>query len=510
MLEKLTNLFLVLATLCCYFYYITTVYGFSNQIGIQDLFQKQVSNEQSSNNNNNDDYIASNYFPPKLSGSSSTDYVSSTDYNYCNMPHVNTNNYKIPPQDYKLRYLEVIQRHHKRTPYQSNMFPKEDLPYSCDDLDSYYYSTSSSISPNKEVAHISWNVQQVLQGPLKDLYKGSLNTSCQFPQITSGGLLDSKNHGEDIYKVYHTMLEFLPSKYSPDKISYRVSTNSITSQVAGALIKGTYPDAQHVSVEVQPDVVDTLNANYPCSGADSLRSKIESDDSWKKRHSDMSALFQLLDEVSGVSSSDIGWHQTIDHYFDNLSFRTCHQLPYPCSDLDNGSNKCITEADALKVFELGDWEYNYLYREAEKATEYSAAKALYLYELLKNIEDKESGIIYRHNFAHDNTIASILGALQIYPKLKWPGMGSEIVFEVWSKGNGDESDEDTAVIRVLYGGSPLKTIQKAKGEGSAKNNPIEEEWDMIPISKFSSKIKEVLGENGEKVIATCQSNLNEN
>lgn len=72
-------------------------------------------------------------------------------YNWCNMPHVRKREYRFfplllastsnelliihltrdPPSDFTLEYVEVIQRHHKRTPYSSNTFFKEDVAWSC-------------------------------------------------------------------------------------------------------------------------------------------------------------------------------------------------------------------------------------------------------------------------------------------------------------------------------------------------------------------------------------------
>ena len=40
--------------------------------------------------------------------------------------------FRIPPANYTLQYVEVIQRHHKRTPYVSNTFFKEDVEWTCD------------------------------------------------------------------------------------------------------------------------------------------------------------------------------------------------------------------------------------------------------------------------------------------------------------------------------------------------------------------------------------------
>lgn len=42
-------------------------------------------------------------------------------YDYCNMPHVRKQEYKVPSKEYTLEYVEVIHRHHKRTPYSSNL-----------------------------------------------------------------------------------------------------------------------------------------------------------------------------------------------------------------------------------------------------------------------------------------------------------------------------------------------------------------------------------------------------
>ena len=38
---------------------------------------------------------------------------------------------RVPHKGYTLQYVEVIHRHHKRTPYSSNMFFKEDIEWSC-------------------------------------------------------------------------------------------------------------------------------------------------------------------------------------------------------------------------------------------------------------------------------------------------------------------------------------------------------------------------------------------
>jgi hypothetical protein len=39
--------------------------------------------------------------------------------------------FRVPSNNYTLQYVEIIQRHHKRTPYASNTFFKEDIAWSC-------------------------------------------------------------------------------------------------------------------------------------------------------------------------------------------------------------------------------------------------------------------------------------------------------------------------------------------------------------------------------------------
>jgi acid phosphatase len=61
--------------------------------------------------------------------------------------------------------------------------------------------------------------------------------TCQFPQITAGGLGDSWQHGKDLYGVYHDLLRFLPDD---SEVTFRVTQNVITSEVAGMVINGMF------------------------------------------------------------------------------------------------------------------------------------------------------------------------------------------------------------------------------------------------------------------------------
>ncbi|KAF3206171.1 hypothetical protein TWF191_001521 [Orbilia oligospora] len=168
-----------------------------------------------------------------FNGSTLPDGVEPDRYNWCNMPHVHPQTYVIPSAAFELVYVEVIQRHHKRTPYQDNAFPVETYSWDCSDQGLYTYGEPLGAEKNSS-AQVYWRVEENSVNPfIAPGFRGN----CQFPQITHGGLDDSWQHGRDLYEVYGTMLGFLPSEYD-STVAYRVTGNQITSQVAGMLVDG--------------------------------------------------------------------------------------------------------------------------------------------------------------------------------------------------------------------------------------------------------------------------------
>lgn len=191
----------------------------------------------------------------------------------------------------------------------------------------------------------------------------------------------------------------------------------------------------------------------------------------------------MLDAISGVNSTDSGWHQWFDHYFDNLSARLCHDKPLPC----NGS-KCITMAVADAVFRRGEYEYSYIYRDAPESLAASTASyGVWMAELASSIRASISGsssIIYRHNVAHDGSMSRLLSILQI-EKMVWPGMGSEVVFELFEKGG-------CYFVRVLWGGQVLKSANPSLGR-----------MDMLPVAALLNYIDGLVGRMASKVPGLC-------
>jgi 2-phosphoxylose phosphatase len=295
--------------------------------------------------------------------------------------------------------------------------------------------------------------------------------------------------------VYLDLLGIVPHYPSPEAV-FRVTNNPITSQVASMIISGMYADLNHrqIPLQIQPDSIDSLEPRYPCPSALSLYDKYASGSSnpaWTNHLHASRILMAELDSISGVDPSNAGFHASFDHYFDNLSSRQCHGRVLPCSVSDG--SKCITETMANSVYRLGQYEYSYIYRAAPESLSAAVGSfGIWFAELAQNIRDAISGVEgpqYRHNIAHDGSIALVLAILQI-DLMVWPGMGSEIVFEVYRVENKD----GRFVVRVLWGGKPLRS-----------SNPSLGVLDMVDLNVLLGYFDGLVGPGARNVVKMCTS-----
>lgn len=188
---------------------------------------------------------------------------------------------------------------------------------------------------------------------------------------------------------------------------------------------------------MQPSGYDSLEPTYPCNTASTIYNNEESSPNWNAHLTAATSLYATLDDISGVSPTDSGFHASFDHYYDNLSARQCNNKPLPCK-LVNGVNSttCVTQAIADEVYRFGNWEYSYIYRDSSTSLDAAVGTfGVWIAELATHIRDLISGksnVIYWHNIAHDGSVSRLLSFLQI-DVMVWPGMGSEVVFEVYQK-----------------------------------------------------------------------------
>ncbi|TPX09855.1 uncharacterized protein E0L32_008877 [Thyridium curvatum] len=378
-------------------------------------------------------------------------------YNWCNMPHVRKTEYVKASDEFELQYVEVAHRHHKRTPYQDNTFPVESYGWDCSDV-ALFYTGEPIVSEGDYTAAKGYlDHFQTTENHFTPAARKGFQGNCQFPQLTAGALDDSYVHGADLYGVYGDMLGFLPKRSDSkwqDKVKYRVTNNLITSQVAGMVIEGMYQTTTRVPLHVEPNGIDSLEPQGFCSAGSSLFNQIKSSSNqgWQEHLDKAKNLFATLDNISGVPSNDGGFHMSFDHYYDNFSARQCHGKPLPCKIVNgkNDTSTCVTQELADNVYRFGQWEYSYYYRDAPQSLAASASTygtwiATLANHLRAVVEGKSDGTKYYHNVCHDGSISRLLSVLQI-DQMVWPGMGSEVVFELFKKKASSSGPKPTGVV----------------------------------------------------------------
>ncbi|KAH8424421.1 histidine phosphatase family protein [Aspergillus melleus] len=401
-------------------------------------------------------------------------------YNYCSMPHPRAETYALPPPiannsvSARLVYLEYMQRHQRRTPY--NILPGgENEPFNCDNIRPHLYAApEQGASP----AHV---YGQAYSDPANPFLASYVNGSCQYPQLTIGGLLDGYQHGRDLHAVYSDKLDLIPSSPDRKKVWLRSTSSVLTQSSAGGVLRGIWPDHEGpIALHQQASGIDTLDRGFPCSARDYLLSSIQSTSVWNEH---LSVTASLRDRLATVfDANESSWMSTFDHFADNFQARLCNGYDLPCQK--DGSN-CVTTAEAHEVFRAGDWEWNYWWRYNDDATLYiQLVQGLFIGDVVRKLEAVQNGrsdVVYSHTFLHDGDIGPVLGALGI-KALRWPGMAANIAIEVWETSSSD------LYVRVLYSGHAVKTIHGA--------------LDWIPLSKLLDILRPFVPED---IISMCNA-----
>ncbi|KAH9036246.1 phosphoglycerate mutase-like protein [Lactarius hengduanensis] len=366
---------------------------------------------------------------------------------YCNAPHVNVSHYEPPEEGEELLHLSIMMRHHKvgtlatelRAP--STLVPDEleinnGVPWDCSGVNQFTYdggggrlSNAVTIPPGHPFREQIWT------------------GSCEVGQLTPGGFQDSKTHGKDLWEVYHAQLGFLQA-VQPSEISVRTTHVDRTKHVASGVLAGMDPSSakRKWPAHAQPQLENSLVPNYKCPRADSLLSAAQAAPFWQDVLKRNSALKKRLDAVLGTESSTISLSSFV-LYQDILTARTCNDHPLPC----NAAGDCVSEEDAEEIFELGNFELDYLFHQAESATEYvQLTFGVFFSELANALEAPEHRLALYD--AHDLSVIRLAAGLEIFP-LRWPRLGSEIVIEIWRDGNNDR------FVRVLYDGETVDSLK---------------------------------------------------
>ncbi|THG96106.1 hypothetical protein EW145_g7840 [Phellinidium pouzarii] len=397
-------------------------------------------------------------------------------YNYCNAPHVNAAHYTKPANvsGSVLVYMNVMIRHHKRTP--DNLYPEEaelNPPSGWDCTNFLQMNYGGGTAPVFHETDVP---------PWHPFLSQFWNGTCDEGQLTAAGLADAVKHGkvglslylvlilasspfllfvstskltQDFWSVYHDKVGFLQS-VNPNDILVRTSTEPRTFQVAGGLLYGM--DASTATktwkVVTQPSTIDSLPPDYACPNADNVRAAYQSVPAWTDHLEQNADLQDRLGTTLGTTGLS-AWTSWYDHFFDTFTSRTCNDHPLPC----NSTGACVSEEDASRVHAIGDFEYNYIWNSAENATVYNQLTfGVMFMELAMNFRAFQSGTeTHKLTFyvGHDGSmvrLASGLGFGKIAP-LRWPALGSEIVMEVWQTPHSNDR-----FVRVMFEGTPVRGL----------------------------------------------------
>lgn len=92
----------------------------------------------------------------------------------------------------------------------------------------------------------------------------------------------------------------------------------ITSQVAGGVVAGLFPETigTPVQVLIQSDSFDSLEPAYSCPNSVTIMTNYKTDNaSWAGHLTAAADLYEKLDAVSGIESNDTAdWHTSFDQY----------------------------------------------------------------------------------------------------------------------------------------------------------------------------------------------------
>jgi len=270
---------------------------------------------------------------------------------------------------------------------------------------------------------------QTYQDPSNPFTPG-VNGTCQYPQLTIGGVQDGYQHGKDLWSVYGKKLGLIPDQPN-NRVWFRSSSSALTQGSAGAVLRGIWPEYKGaLPLHQMVSSVDTVNEGYSCPAVSSTLSRIQLTDEWKQHLAVTRDLRSKFGSMLGATASS--WQTTFDHFADNFQARLCNGYKLPCST--SNSSACVTMDMAEEVFRAGDWEWNYYWRTNPFVTEYiQVVEGLFIREIiirLQAVQNRASSIDYTHIFIHDGDIGPILGALGING-LRWPAMASNIAFEIW-------------------------------------------------------------------------------
>ncbi|SJX62622.1 related to acid phosphatase [Sporisorium reilianum f. sp. reilianum] len=380
-------------------------------------------------------------------------------YNYCNAPHVSAKYYERPPQakDARLVFVNVVQRHHKRTP--DNLYPNENIfnpaaGWDCSNYQQISYSVGANQDANLQGHGIYRKIESPSWHPLNSII---WNGTCDQGMLTADGLRDSIQHGRDFWSVYgpYGKNPLLRQGINQRDVYFRTSNSDRTYQVSGGLLTGMngWTSPGNFPVHTQPSNMDDIVPNYSCGYANGFRSYEQSLLAWNDHLSSKASLFAALNNVVGTASQS-GWNSWIDHHFDAMASRQCHGHELPRNP---ATGQSISQDLANQAYNEGHWEYDYIWNSGAGADDYvKYGFGVFVQELSRSFKRFASGedkYKMRYTVGHDGTMVRLYKSLGLAGQFKWPAMGSEVVMEVYEH-------KGQHFVRILKDGKTMQTVNK--------------------------------------------------
>lgn len=120
----------------------------------------------------------------------------------------------------------------------------------------------------------------------------------------------------------------------------------------------------------------------------------------------------------------------------------------------------------------------------------TASYGVWVGELASHLRAASKGdlsMVYRHNVGHDGSISPLLSILQI-EEMVWPGMGAEVLFELYEKAGGGW------FVRVLWGGQVLRSSSPTLGK-----------MDMVPLERVLAYFDGLVGLHANLIPGKCST-----
>jgi acid phosphatase len=292
--------------------------------------------------------------------------------------------------------------------------------------------------------------------------------------------------GKALRRLYVDKLKLLPEAYSPAMVYLRTTDVWRTRQSAMAMMQGLYPPAtrygQTIALHALPWGAETLIPNSAaCPRAGQLQALAKTQKEWVSR---MAALRPTLDHMVAVTKTKgTSWADTTttDKFHDTLHARRCHNMPYPCLGKD-----CITEAEAQKVFEQGEFECRALFEGDESARINGGHWLNYLTGVFAEKIASGNGPRYLHFSAHDSSLAIFLSAMRVV--FRFPPYASTLRFELWRLPTGQHA------LHVIFNNEVLR--------------PFGCNDEMCPFDDFAKMVASIKMADIDKECATKSTFLN--